>query len=441
MSELLIVNGRLLDPANRIDGVRHLAIDGGKVVEVSEKPFAAERLRQAEVLEAKDCWVMPGFIDLHVHLREPGQEYKETVASGSAAAVAGGFSTVCCMPNTKPVNDNASITEFILRKAREADLARVHPIGAISKGSKGEELAEIGELRQAGCVAISDDGRPVSSSALMRRALEYTRTFGMPVVAHEEDLCLVGKGVMHEGKVSTRLGLRGIPGAAEESMIARDLALVELTGGRLHVAHISCAGSVRLVREAKRRGLPVTCEAAPHHFTLTDEEVARSQYGTSTKVNPPLRADADREAVLEGLADGTIDAIATDHAPHSIVEKELEYDLAANGMIGLETALPLSLELVRQNRIEPLRLAELLSTGPACCFKLAGGSLSVGVPADVTVVAPGEAWTCEPARLHSKSKNTPFAGWQLKGRAKATVVGGRIRQRDGAISTHGGRES
>lgn len=425
MSETLIINGLVIDPASGLEAERHIAIRDGRISEVSSQPFPPGRLAAADVVDAAGCWVMPGLIDLHVHLREPGEEYKETIASGLSAAVAGGFTAVVSMPNTKPVNDNAAITELILRRAKEANLARVHPAGAISKGLKGEEMAEIGEMVAAGCCAVTDDGKPVSNAALMRRTLEYTRIFDIPVSAHEENLQLVGKGVMNFGPVATRLGMRGIPAAAEEAMVARDLSLAELTGGRLHIAHVSCAGSVRMIREAKQRGLKVTAEVTPHHFTLTDE--ACTGFDTNTKMNPPLRAEADRQALIEGLADGTIDAIATDHAPHSVIEKEdLEFDIASNGIIGLETSLALALELVRKGAISKMRLAELMSAAPARIFRLPGGSLAVGAVGDVTVVAPNEEWVCEPACLRSKSKNTPFVGWKLKGRAKATVVGGRV---------------
>ncbi|MFN7130461.1 MAG: dihydroorotase, partial [Myxococcales bacterium] len=318
-SEILLVNGHLLDPANRVDGVRHLAIRDGRVAEVSTAPFDAARLAQAEVIDATGKWVMPGFIDLHVHFREPGEEYKETILTGCRSAVAGGFTGVVTMPNTKPVNDTVAVTELILRKAKEANLCHVYPSGAITKGQKGEELAEIGDLVAAGCCAITDDGKPVMNAGLMRRALEYAKTFNIPVMVHEEDLHLVGKGVMNEGPVSTRLGLKGIPAAAEEAMVARDIQLAELTGGRLHIAHMSCAGSARLVREARQRGLKVTAEVTPHHFALTDAAV--EGYDTDAKMNPPLRSDRDRLAIIEAMADGTVDAIATDHAPHSAVEK------------------------------------------------------------------------------------------------------------------------
>ena len=352
--ETLIVNGRVLDPSSRLDGIRHLAVNDGRVSEISSAPFEQwRRDAAAEVIDATNLWVTPGFVDLHVHLREPGEEYKETIASGTRAAVAGGFTAVVAMPNTRPVNDSAAITQFILRKAAEAGFAKVYPAGAISKGSKGEELAEIGDLVAAGCCCITDDGKPVMNSGLMRRALEYAKAFDVPVMVHEEDLTLVGKGVMHEGPTSTRLGLKGIPAAAEEAMVARDVSLAELTGGRLHIAHLSAAGSVRSVRDAKKRGLRVTAEAAPHHFALTDRAV--EGYDTNAKMNPPLRSERDRDAVIEGLSDGTIDAVATDHAPHSLVEKEVEFDQAANGVVGLETALPLTLVLMRTGVIDSLR--------------------------------------------------------------------------------------
>jgi dihydroorotase len=426
--ELLIVNGRILDPANHVDEVRHLAIVEGRIAEVSARPFDRARLAAADVLDAARRWVMPGFVDLHVHLREPGEEYKETIASGTRAAVAGGFTAVVAMPNTKPVNDSAAVTSFVLSRASEAGLARVFPAGAISKGLRGEELSEVGDLVAAGCCCITDDGRPVMNASLMRRALEYARTFEIPVMVHEEDLQLSGNGVMNEGPLATRLGLPGIPTAAEEAMVSRDIALAELTGGRLHIAHVSCAGSVRAVRDARRRGVKVTAEAAPHHFALT--EAAVLGYDTHAKMNPPLRSARDRAAVLEGLSDGTVDAIATDHAPHSTLEKDLEFDQAANGVIGLETALPLTLALVRGSVIAPLRAVELLSSGPARIFNLPGGSLARGARADVAVVDPEEEWVCEPSRFFSKGRNSPFAGWKLKGRVKMTLVGGQIVHRE-----------
>lgn len=424
MSETIFIEGgRVIDPASGVDGVRTVVVRDGKVAEVAER---LERPRDVRALDARGRWVTPGFIDLHVHLREPGHEYKETVATGARAAVAGGFTAVCAMPNTSPPNDNASVTELILARASAAALARVYPVGCISRGQKGEELAEYGELKAAGCVALSDDGRPVMSSALMRRALEYARAFDLPLTVHEEDLLLVGKGVMHEGAAATRLGLKGVPAASEEVMVARDLALAELTRGRLHLAHVSTAGSVRAVREAKRRGLAVTAEVTPHHLALIDEDVARGRYDTDFKMNPPLRSAADREAVREGLADGTIDCVATDHAPHSAVEKDLEFDAAANGIVGLETAFPICLALVREGKLSERRLIEALTAAPARAFRLPGGSLARGAPADLSVLDPTREWRCDPALFHSRSKNSPWKGATLVGRCTHTLVGGRV---------------
>ncbi|MGC3998402.1 MAG: dihydroorotase [Anaeromyxobacter sp.] len=429
MAELLFIEGgRVIDPATGTDAVRTVVIRDGRVAEVAER---VERPREARSIDARGRWVTPGFIDLHVHLREPGQEYKETVATGARAAVAGGFTAVCPMPNTRPVNDNAAVTELMLARAAAAGLARVYPVGAISRGSAGEELAEYGELKAAGCVALSDDGKPVMSPALMRRALEYARAFGLPLTVHEEDLALAGKGVMHEGAVSTRLGLRGIPGQAEDVMVVRDLALAELTGGRLHVAHLSTRGAVRAVREARRRGLHVTAEVTPHHLALTDEDLAAAGYSTDYKMSPPLRSAEDVAACIEGLADGTIDAIATDHAPHSAVEKDVEFDAAANGIIGLETAFPVCLALVRSGRLAERRLVEALTAGPARTFGLPGGTLARGAPADVAILDPGAEWVVDPARLHSKSRNTPWKGKRLVGRCTHTIVDGRVVHEEG----------
>src|SRR5512140_1114305 len=407
---LFIEGGRVIDPANGVDGVRTVVVRDGAVAEVSER---VERPRDARVIDARGKWVTPGFVDLHVHLREPGQEYKETVATGARAAVAGGFTTICCMPNTKPVNDNTSVTELILARAAAAGLARVLPMGCISKGQEGHDLAEYGELKAAGCVGVTDDGRPVASSALMRRALEYARAFGLPVAVHEEDPLLTGKGVMHEGAASTRLGLTGIPGASEDVMVVRDLALLELTGGRLHVQHVSSRGAVRAIREAKKRGLAVTAEATPHHLALTDEDVAASGYATDFKMAPPLRSAEDVQALREALADGTLDAIATDHAPHSAVEKDLEFDAALNGVVGLETAFSVCLELVKKGVLPEKRLLEALTVGPARAFGLAAGTLAKGAAADVAVLDPGAEWIVAPEELHSKGKNTPWKGKRL----------------------------
>jgi dihydroorotase len=429
MSDLLFIEGgRVIDPAGGTDGVRTVVVRDGKVAEVAER---VERPRDARAVDARGRWVTPGFIDLHAHLREPGQEYKETVATGAAAAVAGGFTAVCAMPNTRPVNDNASVTELILQRAAAAGLARVYPVGCISKGSKGEELAEYGELKLAGCVALSDDGRPVSSPALMRRAMEYAQAFQLPLTVHEEDLALVGKGVMHEGAVSTRLGLTGIPAQAEDVMVLRDLAILELTGGRLHLAHVSTRGAVRAVREAKARGLAVTAEVTPHHLALGDEDLAASGYSTDFKMNPPLRSKEDVQACREALADGTLDAIATDHAPHALQEKELEFDQAANGIIGLETAFAVCLGLVKQGVLSERRLVEALTARPAAVFGLPGGSLARGAPADVAVLDPAAEWIVDPSTLRSKSKNTPWKGRRLTGRCTHTIVGGRIVHEEG----------
>jgi dihydroorotase len=361
---------------------------------------------------------------MHVHLREPGYEYRETIATGTQAAVAGGFTGVACMANTNPVNDNAAVTEYILDKAKVAQRATVYPIGAVSVGLKGEQLAEIGEMRRAGIVAISDDGRPVSDSGLMRRALEYSRLFDIAVIAHEEDCGLAGGGCMNEGPVSVRLGLKGIPSAAEETMIARDIALAALTGGRLHIAHLSTAGAVDLVRDAKRRGVAVTAEVTPHHFSLTDEAVLG--YDTNAKMNPPLRTARDVDAVRAGLRDGTIDAIATDHAPHHADEKQVEFDEAQNGIVGLETAVALALRLVSEANIPAATLIRALTVAPARILGIDRGTLSIGAAADVTVIDPNRAWQYRACDGCSKSRNSPFDGWELKGRAVCTIVSGRV---------------
>jgi dihydroorotase len=417
---ILIKGGTVIDPG-RVNGVADVLIQDGKIVSVGPNLLAPPG---ATIVDASGRLVLPGFIDLHVHLREPGFEYKETIATGTLAAVAGGFTSICCMPNTKPVNDNQSVTEFILERARTAGLARVFPIGAITKGSQGKELAEIGDLKGAGCVAISDDGFPVMNSQVMRRAMEYASTFDLPVVDHCEDLSLAEGGCMNEGLISTQLGLPGVPKAAEEVMVARDLALAELTGARLHLAHLSTAGSVRMVREAKARGLRVTAEACPHHFLLTEEAVIG--YNTHAKVNPPLRTRADVEAIKEGLRDGTIDVIATDHAPHALHEKQQEFAAAPPGIIGLETAWPLVLMLVEEGVLTLEAAVAKLTTEPAKAFGLAKGTLAPGADADVTIADLEERWVIDPARFRSKSRNTPFAGWAVKGRIKTTFVGGRI---------------
>ncbi len=422
MSLLLIKNGTVIDPAQSIEAPRDVLIRDGQVEAIGEALDADD----AEIFDATGCLVAPGFIDLHVHFREPGFEYKETIESGARAAVAGGFTAVCCMPNTKPVNDNASVTSFIVERARTA-LARVYPIGAITQGSKGEQLAEIGEMKRAGIVAISDDGRPVCDAGLMRRAMEYASDFDLTVVDHCEDCCLAPGWMMHEGEYSALLGLKGLSGAAEDLQVSRDIQLAEITGARVHIAHISTARSVDFVRQAKARGLRVTCEATPHHFTLTDAEVYRRHYDTNTKMAPPLRSQSDLEAVIEGLRDGTIDAIATDHAPHHANEKMLEFDKAPNGIIGLETAVGLTLDqLVHTGVISPGRMVELLSVNPARIFDLPGGTLKPGAAADVTIFDPQRVTKVDVHKSCSKSRNTPFDGRELKGAPVATIVAGRI---------------
>jgi dihydroorotase len=421
--DLCLRGGRVIDPGRNFDSEVDVLLRDGRVSAVGAG-LAASAAPGTRVLDVRGLWVAPGFIDLHTHLREPGQEYKEDIATGTQAAVAGGFVAVCAMPNTTPPNDCRAVTELIVTRARAAGLARVYPIGAITKGQKGEELAEIAEMKDAGIVAVSDDGRPVMNAELLRRAMEYARTFGLPVIQHCEDLTLSQGGAMNEGAVSTRAGIRAQPAAAESSMVARDIEICALTGARYHVAHVSTADSVALVRAAKVRGLPVTCEVTPHHLTLTDEACAA--YDTHAKCNPPLRTAADQAALRAGIADGTIDAIATDHAPHSSIEKDVEFEQAAFGMIGLETAVALSLELVRDGVISPSRWVSLLSTRPAAILGLPGGSLAPGAVADVTVIDPEAPWTVEPAALRSRSRNTPFGGRAARGRAMLTIVGGNL---------------
>jgi dihydroorotase len=420
----LLRGGRVIDPVNGIDGVYDVLLDGDRIAAVGrDLP-----VNGASVVDIPPGLVVcPGFIDMHVHLREPGQEHKETVASGAAAAVAGGFTAVACMPNTTPVNDDANVTAYILSKAAEAALARVYPIGAVSRGSRGELLADIAELKQAGCVAITDDGHPVKTAMLMRRAMEYAGMFGMPVIEHCEDPSLKADGVAHEGYVAATLGLRGMPGACEALGVERGILLSELTGSAFHVAHMSARASLRAVRKGKEAGVRVTCEVAPHHFTLTDEALGSPiPYDTNTKMNPPLREAADRDAMLSGIADGSVDVIATDHAPHHYDEKKVEFDRAPFGIVGLETAVPLCLDrLVHAGLIRLPRLVELLSVNPARILGVAGGSLSAGAAADVTVIAPDLRVRIEAARLRSRSKNTPFDGWELRGGVAATFVGGR----------------
>jgi dihydroorotase len=423
VSRLLVSGGRVVDPASNRDGVFDLLLEDGVVAGVEPDLPAAG----AEVFDASGLLVFPGFIDLHAHLREPGREYAETVATGLKAAAAGGYTAICAMPNTDPVNDSRAISEYLVSKARGASGPRLYPIGAVTKGQRGEELAEFGEMRVAGAVAVSDDGRWLSDGALLRRAFEHARLFGMPVVQHCEDPSLSGGAPMHEGAVSTRLGLPGQPAIAEAAAVARDLLVAEVAGGRLHLAHLSTARSLELVREARARGLPVTCEVTPHHLTLTDEEVARSGFSTNSKMNPPLREPSDLDALAAGLEDGTVDAVATDHAPHHEDEKALDFGTAPFGVVGLETAAAVVHDrLVTTGKLSLTRFAEVFSAGPAGAFGLPGGTLAPGSPANLTLFDPETRWRVDPSRFESLSRNTPFAGWELLGVVAATIVEGRI---------------
>jgi dihydroorotase len=426
----LLKGGRVVDPANGRDGILDVLLDGATIAQVGRDLPIGDGVTVTEIPHG--FVVCPGLIDMHVHLREPGQEHKETVATGSAAAVAGGFTAIACMPNTDPVNDNAGVTRFILQKAEEARLARVYPIGAVSRGQKGEQLADIAELQEAGCVAISDDGHAVSTALLMRRALEYARMVGIPIIDHCEEPTLKADGVAHDGFYAATLGLRGIPCAAESIVVMRDVALAELTSGAVHIAHLSVRQALDAVRSAKARGVRVTCEVTPHHLVLTDQALESPvPYDTNTKMSPPLRDERDRAAMVEGVADGSIDAIATDHAPHHYDEKLVEFDRAPFGITGLETAVSLCLDrLVHRGAITIGRLIELLSTGPARILGVEGGSLSEGAPADVTILAEDLAVTVWAARMRSKSRNTPFGGWQLRGGVAATIVGGQVVYRN-----------
>ena len=420
----LLRGGRVVDPATGVDGHFDVLIDGDRIAKVGK----GLPVDGAEVVEIPAGFIIsPGLIDMHVHLREPGQEHKETVATGTSAAVAGGFTAVACMPNTTPINDNANVTSYIVAKAREANLARVYPIGAVSRGSKGEFLADIADMREAGCVALSDDGWPVRTALMMRRALEYAGMFGMPVIDHCEDPSLRADGVAHEGCCAGILGLKGIPAAAESIMAARDILLSEVTGSAVHIAHMSARTSLREVRRGKDAGIRVTCEVTPHHFTLTDDALAAPiPYDTNTKMNPPLREVADRDSMIAGLADGSIDAIATDHAPHHYDEKKVEFDQAPFGIVGLETAVSLTFDrLVHAGVIGLSRMVELLSTNPARILNIPGGTLSEGSLADITILAPDLKVRVAAANMRTRSKNMPFEGWELRGGVAATIVGGR----------------
>ena len=424
----LLKGGRVVDPAAGLDGAFDVLIDGDVIAQIG-RDLPASLADEGRIVEIPaDLVIVPGLIDMHVHLREPGQEHKETVATGVLSAVTGGFTAVACMPNTKPVNDNAGVTELILRRAAEARLARVYPIGAVSRGQQGEQLADIAELRAAGCVAVTDDGHPISTALLARRALEYTSMFNMPVIEHCEDSSLKGEGCAHEGPRAAELGLRGIPGAAEAITAARDILLAEMTSGHIHIAHMSAWTTLEAVRQGKSRGINVTCEVAPHHFTLTDDALLEPvPYDTNTKMNPPLREARDRDAMLSGIADGSVDVIATDHAPHHYDEKNVEFDRAPFGIVGLETAVPLAFErLIHTGQIRLSRLVELMSVNPARILRVPGGTLARGAPADITVLAPDLRVTIDRARLRSRSKNTPFHGWSLRGGVAATIVGGRV---------------
>jgi len=440
---IILDSGRVIDPANGIDGTRTVLIDGDHIREVREHPATPAEKLVHQVIDCRGRWVLPGLVDLHVHLREPGEEGKETIATGARAAVAGGVTTVVAMPNTKPVCDSAALARFVAARGREAGFARVIPAGAITRGSLGEQLADMAELKEAGCVCVTDDGRPVMSAGVMRRALEYARDLELPVMVHAEDLTLSAGGAMNEGPVATRLGLAGVPAAAEVAMVQRDVLLAEMTGAHLHVAHVSASGSVRALREARARGVRVTAEATPHHFTLTDAAVAGvapgphlsqpagEPYDTHAKMSPPLRAEADRQAVIAGLNDGVIDAIATDHAPHGALDKQVEFAHAMNGVIGLETSLSLTLALVRAGALSLGRAVERLTAGPARCFGLPYGTLGAGAPADVIVLDAEREWKVDPQRFYSRSRNSPFAGWTLKGRVVKTFVAGRLVHEEG----------
>jgi dihydroorotase len=421
----LLRGGRVVDPANGRDGVFDILIDGDRIARIAPNLSSDGDTTVVDI--PGDLVITPGLIDMHVHLREPGQEHKETVATGTLSAVTGGFTAVACMPNTSPVNDNAGVTQYILKKAADANLARVYPIGAVSKGQQGEQLAELGELEEAGCVAFTDDGHPVLTALLMRRALEYTTMFDRPVIEHCEEPTLKGDGVAHEGLVASRLGLRGMPGEAESIMAQRDIALAELTGGRVHIAHMSARQTLDAVRYGKARGAKVTCEVAPHHFILTDDRIAEPiPYDTNAKMNPPLREAADRDAMIQGIVDGSVDVIATDHAPHHYDEKHVEFDRAPFGITGLETCVPLCFDrLVHPGLITLARLIELLSVNPARILRIPGGALSEGAAADISILAPDLPVKVDARSMRSKSKNTPFDGWRLRGGVAATIVGGR----------------
>lgn len=422
MSEYFIVNGRVIDPAKKIDAKLNIHVKGGVIAALTQNKKAPV---DAEVIDAKDCVVAPGFIDMHVHLRDPGQEYKEDIETGSRAAAAGGFTTICCMPNTDPVNDCAAVTDYILDRASKVGLVDVRPVGAITRGLKGEGMADIGDMASSGICAISDDGKPVMNAGVMRRAMEYAKAFGLTVISHCEDLNLRGSGVMNEGALSTELGLSGMPAEAEDVMVARDITLSELTGTPLHVAHVSTISSAKLVACAKERKLKVTAEVTPHHLTLT--EIAVSDYDPNTKVNPPLRTETDRAALIKALADGVIDVIATDHAPHNITDKEMGFQDAAFGIIGMETMLPMVLTLVHDKKLKLSRMIEALTIAPA---KILGfkdrGTLAAGSRADIVIFDPDMGWTIQAKNFASKARNTPYDGVRTRGKVKFTFAKGKL---------------
>ena len=418
---LLIRGGRVIDPSQQMDDTVDILVENGLVKEIGKGLNIPAGI---EVIDASGKYVVPGLIDMHVHLRDPGLEYKEDIISGTLAAATGGFTSIVCMPNTKPVIDNKAIAGYIINKAIKEGFCNVFPVGSITYGMSGDRLAEMGELKEAGCVAVSDDGKPVSNSELMRRALEYANGIGIPVITHAEDLSLVGEGVMNEGITSTEIGLKGIPRIAEDIATARDVMLAEYANAPIHIAHVSTKGSVRIIREAKSRGVRVTCETAPHYFTLTDDAVRG--YDTNAKMNPPLREADDVAAIKEGLKDGTIDCIATDHAPHHLDEKDVEFDVAMNGIIGLETSLPLSLKLVENGVLTLNQLIEKMSCKPSNILDLKRGTLKAGSVADITMIDPDAEWSVEKERLASKSKNSPFLGWKMRGAASATILAGKI---------------
>lgn len=424
---MVVTNARLFDPSAGTDGLYNIYVMGGRVASFKladeDKTGITLGAQGLEVVDAAGRLVVPGLVDIHTHLREPGYEYKETIRTGSLAAAAGGFTSILCMANMSPVNDNSSVTRYILKKAESAPVA-VYPVGAVTVGLKGAELSEMGDLKEAGCVAVSDDGMPVVSSSLMRKALEYSRTFDLPVITHAEEPRLAGSGAMNEGDVATRLGLPGIPNAAEDVMVSRDIELAALTGGRLHVAHVSTRGSVELVRRARERGLSITAEVTPHHLTLTEADV--DGYDTNAKMNPPLRTAEDVEALREALKDGTIDVIATDHAPHAVIDKDVEFTAAANGIVGLETAFSLVYGLVSEGVLPLERAIAAMTINPARAMKIDKGSLRVGSQADMAVIDTGREWTVDPSKFRSKGRNTPYAGRTLRAVVVKTIVAGRV---------------